>query len=59
MSERIQKTILDLKEVAASTKDPEKITEIMKLIERLSCQEGWPDENELMRIRLRYGSEQD
>ena len=47
-----QRLIEDLESLAASSHDPAKRDEIVKIIERLS-DEG-PDGDELLRIRLRY-----
>jgi hypothetical protein len=47
-----QRLIEDLKNLAASSLDPAKRDEILKIVERLSNE--WPDDDELLRIRLRY-----
>jgi hypothetical protein len=47
-----QRLIEDLENLAASSLDPAKQDEILKTIERLSDQ--WPDDDELLHIRVRY-----
>jgi hypothetical protein len=49
-----QRLIADLEDIAASSLDPTR-AEVKKIIECLSNQ--WPDDAELMCIRLRYSDE--
>ena len=55
MSDEIQRLVADLEAVAASIRDPARREEVQRIIARLS-DEGreWPDEAELMRLRLKY-----
>jgi hypothetical protein len=50
-----QRLIEDLKSIAASSPDPAQREEILKILAHLS--DEWPDDAELMRIRLRYSDE--
>ena len=58
MSDDRQRLIADLKAIAASIRDPAKREEVLKIIARLSPEsDEWPDDTELLRIRLRYDDE--
>jgi hypothetical protein len=57
MEERLKSIITDLQLVASETLNCEKREEILRIIVRLSNQEEWPNEDEVMRIRLRYSSD--
>jgi hypothetical protein len=57
MEERLKSIIKDLQLVASETLNCEKREEILRIIVRLSNQEEWPNEDEVMRIRLRYSSD--
>jgi hypothetical protein len=50
-----QRLIADLEAIAASIRDPAKREEVLKILARLSNE--WPDDDELLRIRLRYSDE--
>ena len=55
MNDDRQRLIADLKTIAASIRDPTKREEVLKIIARLSPEsDEWPDDAELLRIRLRY-----
>jgi|1185.fasta_scaffold642892_1 hypothetical protein len=56
MEDQIQSIINDLQVVASETSDPEKREELLRIIARLSNQDEWPNEDDLMRIRLRYSN---
>jgi hypothetical protein len=56
MEDQIQSIINDLQVVASETSDPEKREEVLRIIARLSNQDEWPNEDDLMRIRLRYSN---
>jgi hypothetical protein len=47
--------IEDLKTLAASNLDPAQRDEVLKILARFS--DEWPNDAELMRIRLRYSDE--
>jgi hypothetical protein len=47
-----QRLVENLKFLAASNLDPAARQEVLKILARLADQ--WPDDAELMRIRLRY-----
>jgi hypothetical protein len=54
MSDDRQRLIADLTAIAASIRDPAKREEVLRIIARLSPEsDEWPDEAELMRMRLR------
>jgi hypothetical protein len=58
MNDDRQRLIADLKAIAASIRDPTKREEVLKIIARLSPEsDEWPDDAELLRIRLRYDDE--
>ena len=58
MSDDRQRLIENLKAIAASIRDPAKREEVLKIIARLSPgSDEWPDDAELLRIRLRYDDE--
>ena len=55
MTDEKQRLLADLEAIAASIRDPEKRKEIQRIIARLSHQdEEWPDDAEMMRLRLKY-----
>jgi hypothetical protein len=56
MEDQLQSIINDLQVVASETSDPEKREELLRIIARLSNQDEWPNEDDLMRIRLRYSN---
>jgi hypothetical protein len=56
MEDQIQSIINDLQVVASETSDPEKREELLRIVARLSNQDEWPNEDDLMRIRLRYSN---
>jgi hypothetical protein len=58
MSDDRQCLIENLQAIAASIRDPTKREEVLKIIARLSPEsDEWPDDAELLRIRLRYDNE--
>ena len=57
MEEHIKSIIKDLQLVASETLNREQREEILRIIARFSNQEEWPNEDELIRIRLRYSSD--
>jgi hypothetical protein len=57
MEEHLKSIIKDLQLVASETLNREKREEILRIIARFSNQEEWPNEDELIRIRLRYSSD--
>jgi hypothetical protein len=58
MSDDRQRLIENLQAIAASIRDPAKREEVLKIIARLSpASDEWPDDAELLRIRLRYDDE--
>jgi len=55
MNDDRQPLIADLKAIAASIRDPAKREEVLKIIARLSPEsDEWPDDAELLHIRLRH-----
>jgi hypothetical protein len=55
MSDDRQRLIENLQAIAASIRDPAKREEVLKIIARLSPEsDEWPDDAELLRIRLRH-----
>jgi hypothetical protein len=50
-----RRLIADLEAIAASIRDPAKREEVLKILARFSNE--WPDDDELLRIRLRYSDE--
>jgi hypothetical protein len=50
-----QRLIDDLKSIATSNPDPAQREEVLTILARLS--DEWPNDAELMRIRLRYSDE--
>ena len=54
MADEKERLLADLEAIAASIQDPAKREEVQRIIARLSHQaEEWPDEAEMMRLRLR------
>jgi hypothetical protein len=54
MSDDKERLLADLEAIAASIQDPTKRQEVQRIIARLSHQDQeWPDEAELMRLRLK------
>ena len=56
MELRTRRTINDLRVVAFATSDPNKRERVLKIIERISNQETWPNEDEIMTLRMRYNT---
>ena len=57
MSDGIQRLVAELEAIAASIRDPARRAEVHRIIARLAHQDAeWPDEAELMRIRLKYSN---
>jgi len=50
-----QHLIAELEAIAASIRDPAKREEVLKILARFSNE--WPNDDELLRIRLRYSDE--
>ncbi|GEO43053.1 hypothetical protein SAE02_72010 [Skermanella aerolata] len=57
MEDKVSNIINDLKILASETKNLTVQRDILRIIERLSNQEEWPNEDELIRIWLRYNSD--
>jgi hypothetical protein len=56
MNDETRRLVADLEAIAASIRDPERREEVRRIITRLSHRDTeWPDEAELMRLRLRHG----
>jgi len=54
MTDEKERLLADLEAIAASIQDPAKRQEVQRIIARLSHQaQEWPDEAEMMRLRLR------
>ena len=54
MTDEKERLLADLEAIAASIQDPAKRHEVQRIIARLSHQDQeWPDEAELMRLRLK------
>jgi hypothetical protein len=54
MADEKERLLADLEAIAASIQDPAKRQEVQRIIARLSHQaQEWPDEAEMMRLRLR------
>jgi hypothetical protein len=54
MTDERERLLADLEAIAASIQDPTKREEVQRIIARLSHQDQeWPDEAELMRLRLK------
>jgi hypothetical protein len=54
MTDERARLLADLEAIAASIQDPAKRQEVRRIIARLSHQDQeWPDEAELMRLRLK------
>ena len=55
MSDGTQRLVADLEAIAASIRDPARREAVRRIIARLAHQgQEWPDDAELMRIRLKY-----
>jgi hypothetical protein len=52
MDTRTRRTINDLRQIALATSDPSKREKVLKIIDRFSNQEAWPDQEEIILIRL-------
>ncbi len=54
MSDEKERLLADLEAIAASIQDPAKREEVQRIIARLSHQaQEWPDDTEMMRLRLK------
>jgi hypothetical protein len=54
MNDEREHLLDDLEAIAASIQDPAKRTEVQRIIARLSHQaQEWPDDAEMMRLRLK------
>jgi hypothetical protein len=57
MNDETRCLIAELEAIAASIGDPARRQEVQRIIARLAHQDAeWPDEAELMRIRLKYSN---
>ena len=55
MSDETQRLVADLEAIAASIRDPARREEVQRIIARLAHQgREWPDDTELMRLRLKH-----
>ena len=55
MTDDKERLLADLEAIAASIQDPAKRQEVQRIIARLSHQaEEWPDQAEMMNLRLKY-----
>jgi hypothetical protein len=60
MNDERERLLADLEAIAASIQDPAKRQEVQRIIARLAHQDQeWPDEAEMIRIRLKYDNEAD
>ena len=60
MNDDKERLLADLEAIAACIQDPAKREQVQRIIARLSHQDQeWPDEAEMMRIRLKYTNEAD
>jgi hypothetical protein len=60
MTDERERLLADLEAIAASIQDPAKRQEVQRIIARLAHQDQeWPDEAEMIRIRLKYDNEAD
>jgi hypothetical protein len=60
MDDERKRLLAELEAIAASIRDPEKRTEVQRIIARLSHQdEAWPDAAEMMRIRVKCSNHTD
>jgi hypothetical protein len=60
MIDERERLLADLEAIAASIQDPAKRQEVQRIIARLAHQDQeWPDEAEMIRIRLKYDNEAD
>ena len=60
MNDERERLLADLEAIAASIQDPAKRQEVQRIIARLAHQDQeWPDEAEMVRIRLKYDNEED
>jgi hypothetical protein len=60
MNDERERLLADLEAIAASIQDPAKRQEVQRIIARLAHQDQeWPDEAEMIRIRLKYTNEAD
>jgi hypothetical protein len=58
MGDETQRLVAELEAIAASIRDPARRAEVHRIIARLAHQDAeWPDEAELMRIRLKYSDD--
>jgi hypothetical protein len=58
MSDKVQHILAELEAIAASISDPATREEVQEIIARLSHQNPeWPDDAELMRLRLKCNGE--
>jgi hypothetical protein len=53
MTDEKERLLADLQAIAASIQDPARRQEVQRIIARLSHQE-WPDEAEMMRLRVKF-----
>ena len=54
MADEKERLLADLEVIAASIQDPAKRQEVQRIIARLSHQaQEWPDDAEMMRLRLK------
>ena len=55
MNDETRRLVADLEAIAASIRDPARREEVQRIIARLAHQDAaWPDEVELMRLRLKH-----
>ena len=54
MELHIRRVINDLRLFAFATSDPIKRERVLKIIDRISNQEAWPDEDEIISLRLKF-----
>ena len=60
MNDGKERLLADLEAIAASIQDPAKREEVQRIIARLAHQDQeWPDDTEMMRIRLKYTNDAD
>jgi hypothetical protein len=54
MESQTRRVINDLRLVACATHDPFKRAKLLKIIERFSNQTAWPDDEEIMSLRIAH-----
>jgi len=58
MDVQIHRLINDLRLIAFTTPDPSEREKALKIIDRISNKEAWPNQDEITTLRLRYSASQ-